>query len=101
MKYKITGTFGDQDAPGYNIWHYLPEAAYDMLFDAPQEAIAWANANSLGPDQYGVDVIWGAKEVEECDIDPANRPMYSDTVLRDIDSTASHAAIEAAVEERQ
>lgn len=62
--YRISGTFPKGLHPeGYNVFNYLPEGAEELVFGLKSAAIQWAKAHSIGPDIYGIEPTWTAKEI--------------------------------------
>ncbi len=62
-KYKLTGEFSGP-SEGANIWDSLPPGSHTLEFGSKNEALEFAIDHDFGPDEYGLSVIWGTKEVE-------------------------------------
>lgn len=54
-----TGT-ESQSPEGYNAWYYL--RSMPPTFPAKRDAEVWLELNHLGPDEFGVSVVFEATE---------------------------------------
>jgi hypothetical protein len=60
---RITGKFTGADTEGYNVWDYLPIDAQNMRFASVDEAMAYIECNTKGPDADGIEPVWSVEVV--------------------------------------